>query len=36
VLRHGGWRARDVRLPAPSPGSDPTILTPAEVEVGAE
>jgi hypothetical protein len=36
VLRHGGWRARDVRLPAPSPGSDPTILLPAEVEVGAE
>jgi len=36
VLRHGGWRARDVRLPAPSPGSDPTILMPAEVEVGAE
>jgi len=35
VLRHGGWRARDVRLPAPSPGSDPTILVPAEVEVGA-
>jgi hypothetical protein len=36
VLRHGGWRARDVRLPAPSPGSDPTIIMPAEVEVGAE
>lgn len=36
VLRHGGWRARDVRLPAPSPGSDPAILLPAEVEVGAE
>jgi hypothetical protein len=36
VLRHGGWRARDVRLPAPSPGSDATILIPAEVEVGAE
>lgn len=36
VLRHGGWRARDVRLPAPSPGSDATILLPAEVEVGAE
>ena len=28
VLRHGGWRARDVRLPAPSPGSDATILRP--------
>ncbi|MEW6270597.1 MAG: DUF2760 domain-containing protein [Thermodesulfobacteriota bacterium] len=36
LLRHGGWRARDVRLPAPTPGSDPTILMPAEVEVGAE
>jgi len=36
VLRHGGWRARNVRLPAPSPGSDPTIIMPAEVEVGAE
>lgn len=36
VLRHGGWRVRDVRLPAPSPGSDPRILLPAEVEVGAE
>jgi hypothetical protein len=36
VLRHGGWRARDVRLPSPSPGSDPSILIPAEVEVGAE
>ncbi len=36
VLRHGGWRARDVRLPVPSPGSDPTIIMPAEVEVGAE
>lgn len=36
VLRHGGWRVRDVRLPAPSPGSDARILLPAEVEVGAE
>lgn len=36
VLRHGGWRARDVRLPAPSPGSDPSIIMPAEVEVGSE
>lgn len=36
VLRHGGWRVRDVRLPAPSPGSDPRILLPAEVEVGVE
>lgn len=36
VLRHGGWRASDVRLPVPTPGSDPTILAPAEVEVGEE
>ena len=36
VLRHGGWRVRVVRLPAPSPGSDARILLPAEVEVGAE
>lgn len=36
VLRHGGWKARDVRLPVPTPGSDPTILAPAEVEVGGE
>lgn len=36
VLRHGGWRASDVRLPVPTPGSDPTILAPAEVEVGGE
>ncbi|HZR82642.1 MAG TPA: DUF2760 domain-containing protein [Candidatus Binatia bacterium] len=34
VLRHGGWRARDPRLPMPTEGSDPTILMPAEVEVG--
>lgn len=36
VLRHGGWKASDVRLPTPTPGSDPTILAPAEVEVGGE
>ncbi|MBM4242708.1 MAG: DUF2760 domain-containing protein [Deltaproteobacteria bacterium] len=36
VLRHGGWRVREVRLPAPSPGSDARILLPAEVEVGVE
>ncbi|MBM4265140.1 MAG: DUF2760 domain-containing protein [Deltaproteobacteria bacterium] len=35
VLRHGGWRATEVRLPVATPGSDPTILAPAEVEVGA-
>lgn len=36
VLRHGGWKASDVRLPTPTPGSDPTILAPAEVEVDGE
>lgn len=34
VLRHGGWRAKEARLPQPSTGSDPAILAPAEVEVG--
>ncbi|MFM7143117.1 MAG: DUF2760 domain-containing protein [Alphaproteobacteria bacterium] len=34
VLRHGGWRAKEARLPQPSSGSDPAILMPAEVEVG--
>jgi hypothetical protein len=33
VLRHGGWRAREVSLPTAAPGSDPAILMPAEVEV---
>jgi hypothetical protein len=36
VLRHGGWRATAVRLPAATPGSDPSVLAPAEVEVGEE
>jgi hypothetical protein len=36
VLRHGGWRATNVRLPAATPGSDPSVLAPAEVEVGEE
>jgi hypothetical protein len=36
VLRHGGWRATTVRLPAATPGSDPSVLAPAEVEVGEE
>ena len=34
VLRHGGWRAREVKLPIPTSGSDPAILMPAEVEIG--
>jgi len=33
ILRHGGWRARDVRLPVPTAGSDPSIIVPAEVEI---
>lgn len=33
VLRHGGWRATEVRLPSPPAGVDPTVLAPAEVEV---
>ena len=36
VLRHGGWRAHEAQLPRATPGSDPTILAPAEVEVGGE
>jgi hypothetical protein len=36
VLRHGGWRATVVRLPAATPGRDPSVLAPAEVEVGEE
>jgi hypothetical protein len=36
VLRHGGWRATSVRLPVATPGSDPSVLAPAEVEVGEE
>jgi len=33
TLQHGGWRAREVKLPSPSKGMDPTILAPAEVEI---
>ena len=33
VLRHAGWRAKDARLPAPVPGTDASVLSPAEVEV---
>jgi hypothetical protein len=35
TLQHGGWRAREVKLPSPSKGIDPLILAPAEVELGA-
>jgi hypothetical protein len=34
TLQHGGWRARQVKLPESTKGIDPTILAPAEVEIG--
>jgi hypothetical protein len=33
ILRHRGWRARDLALPTPVAGHDPSILAPAEVEL---
>lgn len=33
VLRHSGWRVRDVRLPERVAGHDVTIVAPAEVEL---
>jgi len=33
TLRHHGWRAAKVSLPALSDGLDPTIVAPAEVEL---
>jgi hypothetical protein len=33
ALRHRGWQARSIKLPVLLPGADPTILTPAEVEL---
>lgn len=32
-LAHHGWRAAEVRLPAPADGYDPRIVAPAEVEL---
>ncbi|HKA52130.1 MAG TPA: DUF2760 domain-containing protein [Candidatus Binatia bacterium] len=32
-LRHAGWRAAQVRLPAQPAGQDPKIVAPAEVEI---
>ncbi|MCS7315701.1 MAG: DUF2760 domain-containing protein [Bryobacterales bacterium] len=32
ILRHKGWRAMRIELPAPA-GQDPALLAPAEVEV---
>lgn len=33
TLRHHGWKARDVRLPAAPAGQDASLLAPAEVEL---
>ena len=33
LLRHPGWRATRVKLPAPTGDHDVTVLSPAEVEV---
>lgn len=33
ALRHAGWRARKVKLPAQPAGQDPQIIAPAEVEI---
>jgi hypothetical protein len=33
ALRHHGWRAREVTVPPPRDGFDPTVLAPAEVEL---
>jgi len=33
VLRHHGWRARDVRLPDVPTGASRTVVAPAEVEI---
>lgn len=32
-LRHAGWRATQMKLPAQPAGQDPKIITPAEVEI---
>ena len=33
ALRHHGWRVGKVALPQPARGSDPSVVTPAEVEL---
>ena len=33
VLRHRGWRAKELRLPVPAAGYDPHVLAPAEIEL---
>ncbi|HEX9053216.1 MAG TPA: DUF2760 domain-containing protein [Anaeromyxobacter sp.] len=32
-LRHHGWKARDVKLPAAPDAADPSVVAPAEVEL---
>jgi hypothetical protein len=32
-LRHHGWKARDVKLPAAPEAADPSVVAPAEVEL---
>jgi hypothetical protein len=33
VVRHRGWRAKGMKLPAPAEGHDATVLAPAEIEI---
>jgi hypothetical protein len=33
ALRHAGWRATQIKLPAQPAGQDPKIVAPAEVEI---
>ena len=33
TLRHAGWRAKQVKLPAQPAGQDPKVVAPAEVEI---
>ena len=33
VLRHKGWRAEKIDLPPLSPGSNASVIAPAEVEI---
>jgi hypothetical protein len=34
ALRHHGWRAREVKIPLAKDGLDPSLVAPAEVELG--
>lgn len=33
VLRHKGWRAERIDLPAVAPGANTTVIAPAEIEI---